>query len=92
MLLQYQYFSIHTSVYITYIYQLNLNFWFCLLSSSRLSSKVKEAPRSYEQKKQVHCIWLSDSSSEKVAADVTYLYLLISDRLQGEEKGVGSSV
>ncbi|XP_038565073.1 transcriptional regulator ATRX-like isoform X1 [Micropterus salmoides] len=29
------------------------------------STKVKEAPRSYEKKKQVPCIWLSDSSSEK---------------------------
>ncbi|XP_078122976.1 transcriptional regulator ATRX-like [Sander vitreus] len=34
------------------------------LKSSRLSSKEKEASRSYE-KKIVPCIWLSDSSSEK---------------------------
>ncbi|XP_059207440.1 transcriptional regulator ATRX-like [Centropristis striata] len=31
----------------------------------RLSKKVKEAPRSDEQKKTVPCIWLSDTSSEK---------------------------
>eukprot|EP00064_Thunnus_orientalis_P003358 superscaffoldBa00000270_g3367 len=33
--------------------------------SSRLSTKVKEPLRSYEKKKQVPCIWLSDSSIEK---------------------------
>ncbi|XP_076606647.1 transcriptional regulator ATRX-like [Chaetodon auriga] len=33
--------------------------------SSRSSSEVNETPRSYEQKKQVPCIWLSDSCSEK---------------------------
>ncbi|XP_039632785.1 transcriptional regulator ATRX-like [Perca fluviatilis] len=35
------------------------------LISSRLSSKEKEALRSYEKKIKVPCIWLSDSSSEK---------------------------
>ncbi|XP_031175748.2 transcriptional regulator ATRX-like isoform X2 [Sander lucioperca] len=35
------------------------------LKSSRLSSKEKEASRSYEKKIKVPCIWLSDSSSEK---------------------------
>ncbi|XP_037603550.1 transcriptional regulator ATRX-like [Sebastes umbrosus] len=35
------------------------------LKSSKSSSNVKEAPHSYEQKKQVPCIWLSDSNSEK---------------------------
>ncbi|XP_028452112.1 transcriptional regulator ATRX-like isoform X2 [Perca flavescens] len=35
------------------------------LRSSRLSSKEKEALRSYEKKIKVPCIWLSDSSSEK---------------------------
>ncbi|XP_068572457.1 transcriptional regulator ATRX-like isoform X2 [Cebidichthys violaceus] len=31
----------------------------------RVSDKVKKAPRCYEQKKRVPCIWLSDSNSEK---------------------------
>nr|XP_046267251.1 transcriptional regulator ATRX-like isoform X2 [Scatophagus argus] len=35
----------------------------------RSSAKVKEASHSYEQKKQVPCIWLSDSSSEKSDED-----------------------
>ncbi|XP_067463826.1 transcriptional regulator ATRX-like [Thunnus thynnus] len=35
------------------------------LKSSRLSTKAKESLRSYEKKKQVPCIWLSDSSIEK---------------------------
>lgn len=37
-----------------------------LFSCCRLSSQVKEAPRSNEPKKPVPCILLSDSSSEKV--------------------------
>lgn len=54
-----------------------LNISLCPLFSSGSSNEMSEAPCSYEQKKQVPCIWLSDSCSEKVAADVlTKLFII----------------